>query len=93
MRYGAGIVKWMESELERSTERLGKSWQWIKNYTLEVISTGCMYLGWKDEEDWQDARCVWKQKKTALNAMRNATLNLWFFAVKITSTVPNENYT
>ena len=25
MRYGAGIVKWMESELERSTERLGKS--------------------------------------------------------------------
>ena len=44
-RYGASIVKWTQSELDEIDNRLGKTWQRIRNYSIEVISTGCIYQG------------------------------------------------
>ena len=49
MRYGAGIVKWTKSELDE-IDRKTRKVTTIRNDTLEVMSKGCMYLGWKEEE-------------------------------------------
>ena len=47
MRYGAGILKWTKSELDE-IDRKTRKVTTIRNDTLEVMSKGYMYLGWKD---------------------------------------------
>ena len=49
MRCGASTVKWTKSELDEVDRKTRKVMP--RNYTLEVMSAGCMYLGWKVEED------------------------------------------
>ena len=49
MIYGADIVKWTKRVLDDINRKTRKAL--TLNFTLEVISTDCMYLGWKEEED------------------------------------------
>ena len=48
MRYGTDIVKWTKCKLDEIDR---KSPQRIRNYNLDVMLTGCMYQGWKEEDD------------------------------------------
>ena len=51
MIYGAGIVKWTKNEIDEIDRKTRKVLTLNKEFHLEVMSTGCMYLGWKEEED------------------------------------------
>ena len=51
MKYGTGIVTWTKSELDEIDRKIRKVMTMNKELTLEVMSTGCMCLGWKEEED------------------------------------------
>ena len=51
MRYGAGIVKWTKSELDEIDRKTRKVMTMNKKAYLEVMLTGCMYLGRREEGD------------------------------------------
>ena len=50
MRYGVGIVKWTKSELDETDRKTREVMTVNMELNPEVMSIGCIHLGWKEGE-------------------------------------------
>ena len=50
MRYGVGIVKWTKSELDEIDRKTREVMTVNMELNPEVMSIGCIHLGWKEGE-------------------------------------------